>query len=137
MGVPFDDVSGSELIENAKSILLDSRVGPGSAKPLTGFHGKSLKLDERYEREIAFSFIGGTFPIEQEQVFIRIDDPVADVEKHQEAIKKELDVSYGTITLSNSAKFGRYMQLTFADGKKCSFIWVLKDPNDRITKMAY
>lgn len=104
-------------------------------EPNTTGHATSLKIDDRYSREIIFDVIGVTVPIKQEDVFIRIEDPVSDVEKHQHVLLKELGVSPTNVWYSNPARHGRQMYLSFSDGKKCSFIWVLEHSDERITKI--
>ena len=101
----------------------------------TTFHAKSLQIDRRYKQEIDFDILGISIPIKRDSAFIRIDEPVADVNEHQRALLRELGVSSGKIVYSNPASHGRHMYLTFADGKTCSFIWVLKHPDDRITRI--
>jgi len=98
------------------------------------YDAKSLRIDHRYKQEIDFDIIGMQIPIKQDSTFIRIDGSVSDIDKHQEALLKELDIVPKNITYSNPANYGRQMYLTFADGKTCSFVWVLKNSDDRITR---
>jgi len=99
------------------------------------YHGQSLRIDHRYERAISFELIGVDIPIKKENVFIRIDDPVEDIERHQTDLFRELGIEPLEIVYTNPAMHGRQVFLEFADGRKCSFIWVLKNSDDRITRI--
>jgi hypothetical protein len=101
----------------------------------TTYHAKSLRIDHRYKQEIDFDIIGMQIPIKQDSTFIRIDGSVSDLDKHQEVLLEELDIVPQNIIYTNAATTARHMHLTFADGKTCSFIWVLKHSDDRITRI--
>jgi len=101
----------------------------------TTYDAKSLRIDRRYKQEIDFDIIGMQIPIKQDSTFIRIDGSVSDIDKHQKVLLKELDIVPKNIIYTNPAKNGRQLYLTFADGKTCSFIWVLKHSDDRITRI--
>lgn len=103
-------------------------------KTESNYHAKSLKINDQYSREITFDIIGVNFPIKQNNVYIRIDEPVEDVNKYQHILFKEIGVSSDNTIYTNPAKNGRQVFLTFADGRKCSFIWVLKHKDERITQ---
>ncbi len=98
------------------------------------YHAKSLQIDSRYKQEIDFEIIGVKVSIKQDNIFIRIDGATSNVDEHQEVLLKELDIVPVNIVYTNPAAHGRQVYLTFADGKKCSFIWVLKHSDDRITR---
>lgn len=101
----------------------------------TTYDAKSLWIDHRYKQEIDFDIIGMQIRIKQDSTFIRIDGSVSDIDKHQEVLLKELDIVPKNITYTNPSKNGRQLYLTFADGKTCSFIWVLKHSDDWITRI--
>lgn len=101
----------------------------------TAYHAESLRIDRRYKQEIDFDIIGVQIPIKQDGTFIRIDGSFSDIDKHQEVLLKELGIARINIAYTNPAQNGRHMHLTFADGRTCSFIWVLKHLDDRITRI--
>ncbi len=111
--------------------------GTPSAKVLhSTYHAKALKLDVRYTQEINFTVIGANFSIKQKRAFLRVDDPVLNIERHQETLLSELGVLTRNFIYANPASnvTGRHVYLTFADGKSCSFIWAMKHADDRITR---
>jgi len=102
----------------------------------TTYHGTTLNIDERYKREITFDNIGITIPIKRPGTFIRIDDPVSDMDVYQKELKSELGVfkeerikHSKTKKHSSAVRRGSVMHLRFADGRECSFIWVLRQCN--------
>jgi hypothetical protein len=99
----------------------------------TQYHAETLEIDSRYKQEISFDIIGLKVPIKQKNTFVRIDDPVLDVDKHQEALLKELGIVSTNIHYTNPGEIGRHMLLNFADGNSCSFIWALQKPDKRVT----
>lgn len=101
----------------------------------TAYNAKSLRIDGRYKQEIDFDIIGIQIPIKQENTFIRIDGSVSDIEKHQEVLLRELGIVPKNIIYTNPAENGRQLYLTFADGKRCSFIWVVKHSDDQVTQV--
>lgn len=98
-------------------------------------HAKMLRIDDRYKREVTFDFIGVTIALEKPETFVRIDGPVLDIDRHTQDILQELEVLSRNITYENPAEAyaGQHMHLSFDDGKKCSFIWFAKCPDDRLT----
>ena len=99
----------------------------------SGFHAKSLEIDERYQQEIVF----GAFDIATrlpENHYVRIDRSVADVSIHQDELLKELGVTGAKIFYTNPATAGRCMHLKFGDGKECAFVWGAQANDPRITK---
>jgi hypothetical protein len=100
-------------------------------------HAKALEIDARYNRTITFEPIGITIPIKRRNVFVRIDDPVLDMDQRQQEILQELGITSANVRYSNSAIHGRSMHLTFVDGKQCTFIWVLERPDKRITQISF
>ncbi len=100
------------------------------------YDAKSLRIDSRYKQEIDFEIIGIKIPIKQDNIFIRIDGSVSDIDKHQEVLLKELGIVPKNIVYLNPAENGRQVYLTFGDGKTCSFIWVLKRSDDRLARIS-
>lgn len=90
------------------------------------YHAEELKTDERYLGSIDFAALDIAIPLDDKNTFIRIDEPVSDMDAYHETILTELSVPLKNCRFhySNEAIHGRTMTLYFGDGKKCAFIWV-------------
>ena len=121
----------NSLVVSLSLILVGSRHAPPR-----NYLAKPLKIDERYIREIRFDTIGFTIPILQSDTYVRIDRSVSDMDEHRQKIFEELGILSANIFSSNAAESpnGQHMHLTFADGKQCSFMWVLKSPDERMAR---
>jgi hypothetical protein len=99
------------------------------------FHADALKIDGRYAQEIHFTALGVRVPLRR-NAYVRLDPPVADTVDHVRLLLRELGVTATNIAYSNPAKLGGQMHLRFRDGRECSFIWVRRDGDSRVTRSS-
>jgi len=98
------------------------------------FHADALKVDGRYAQEIHFSALGVRVPLPR-NAYVRVDGPVADTVEHGRLLLRELGVTATNIASSDPAHWGETLHLNFRDGSECSFIWVVRDADARVTRM--
>lgn len=84
--------------------------------------------DSRYARQVVFQVFDVTIPL-AEGHYVRSDGAVDDVVKHTDELLEEIGRGGANVTLTNPARYGRQMCLTFENGDVCSFLWVQRDPD--------